>query len=167
MEMDSEFRICPDCFTQNEIDAQFCNNCGFNFQDYNKNDFEINVFYNIDDLIDDAVLVYEGENYEESLQLIDSFLEITPENSYAWSFKAHVLNKLGFIKDSITCCDIALNIDDMSNVAWSSKAYFYFILKNYDASLTCCESYLILDSQNQFINQLKESILNKISNEEW
>lgn len=161
--MDSEFKICPKCFTENDIDAKFCNNCGLNFNhDNNLNEFNINVFYNIDDLVDDAVLVYKGEDYKESLELIDTYLDFNSEDSHAWAFKSHVLYKLGFIKDAISCCDIALNIDDMSEVAWSSKAYFYNILKEYDAAISCCECCLLLDSNNDYNLKLMESILENV-----
>ena len=161
--MDPEFKICPDCFSENDIDAKFCNNCGLNFEHHNDiNEFNINVFYNIDDLVDDAVLVYEGEDYSESLELIDSYLNFNSEDSYAWSFKSHVLYKLGFIKDSISCCDIALNFDDMCVVAWSSKAFFYNILKEYDKAISCCECCRILDSNNEYILKLMESILGNV-----
>lgn len=160
--MDSEFKICPNCFTQNEVNTKFCNNCGFDLDGENLDDFNINVFYNIDDLVDDAVLMYKAEDYETSLEFIEFYLEDRANNSYAWSFKAHILNKLGFINDAISCCDFALNIDDMCEVAWMSKAYFYNLLKNDNACFSCCEACLILNSQNEYILKLKESVEKKL-----
>ena len=156
--MTSKFKVCPDCLSENETNAKFCNTCGFNFQKQSENEFNINVFHNIDDLIDDAILLFKGENYNKSLELIDSYLDEIPDDEYAWSFKSHILAKLNYINDAVSCCDIALNIDDMCELAWASKAYHFYLLKNYEAALSCCDSVLILNSENIFINNLKESI---------
>lgn len=156
--MVSELKICPDCLSENDCNAKFCNTCGFNFQKHSQNEFNINVFYNIDDIIDDAILVFKGENYNESLNLIDNYIEDVPNDEYAWAFKSHILAKLDYLNDAITCCDVALNIDDMCEVAWASKAYHFFVMKNYDAALSCCQSALILNSNDKFINKLIESI---------
>ena len=156
--MNSEIKICPDCLYENDENAKFCNNCGFNFQKQSENEFDIDIFYNIDDLIDDAILVYKGENYKKSLELIDNYLEAFPDDEYAWVFKSHVLGKLKYVNDAISCCDIALNIDEMCEIAWASKAYHLISLKNYDAALSCCQVTLILNSDDEFINNLINSI---------
>lgn len=156
--MSSEIKVCPDCFAENDGNAKVCNNCGYNFQKQSEIEFDINIFYNIDDLIDDAILVYKGENYKKSLELIDDYLEDFPDDEYGWVFKSHVLAKLDFINDAISCCNIALNLDEMCEPAWISKAYHFNLLKNYEAALSCCQIALILDSEDNFINQLIDSI---------
>ena len=158
--MSSEFKICPDCLSENDINAKFCNSCGFDFQKQSKTEFDINVFYNIDDTIDDAILAFKGEDYHLSLELIDSYLDEIPEDEYGWAFKSHVLSKLNYMNDAVSCCDIALNIDDMCEIAWVSKAYHYYIMEKYEEALSCCQSALILNSEDEFINKLIESISN-------
>lgn len=154
--MSSEIKVCPDCLYENDADAKFCNNCGYIFQE--QFEFNVNIFFNIDDLIDDAILVYKGENYKRSLELIDNYLKDYPEDEYAWVFKSHILAKLEYVNDAISCCNIALNIDEMCQIAWISKALHYNLLENYDAALSCCQVALILDSQDQFVNNLINSI---------
>ena len=166
VKMNSEFKICPNCFEKNDIKEKFCKNCGFNLNGEKIEDFDINIFYNVDDLIDDAVLMYEGEDFETSLQLIDTYLEYNANNSIAWSFKAHVLTKLGFINDSISYCNYALNIDDMCEISWMSKAYFYNLLSNYEVCVSCCDAGLTINSQNEYLLNLKEYSLNKMSDGE-
>lgn len=165
VKMSLEVKICPDCLLENDIDAKLCYNCGHDFQNKSEYEFDINIFYDIDDLIDDAILVYKGENYKHSLDLINSYLDEYPEDLYAWTFKAHVLAKLNYINDAITCCNIALNFDDMFIHAWSSKAYFYYQLENYEAAMTCCNTVLILESENPFNNDLIDIISKKIDSE--
>ena len=118
-----------------------------------------------DDLIDDALLVYEGENYQQSLELIDAYLELDEDDETAWAFKSHILNKLGYVNDAVTCCDVALNIDEMCEIAWVSKAYHLDSIEKYPEALTCCQAALLLDSENDFINRLIESINSKNDSE--
>lgn len=163
IKMNLDFKICPNCLTENKIDSKSCSTCGFDLEKQDLANFDVDVFYDIDDLIDDAVLMYEGEDYDASLEFIEFYLEFNPNDSMAWTFKAHVLNKLGFIKDSISYCNYALNLDDMCEVSWQSKAYFFNLVSNYDACISCCDAGLTLDPQNEFILKLKEYSLKKLS----
>ena len=156
--MSQEFKICPDCLSENDANARLCNYCGFDFQKQSEIEFDIDVFYNIDDSIDDAILVFKGEDYSLSLELVDDYLNEIPDDEYAWAFKSHVLSKLNYKNDAVTCCDIALNIDDMCEIAWSSKAYHYYLMGKYEEAESCCQSALILNSDDDFINKIIESI---------
>jgi len=163
--MSSEFKICPDCFYENDANEIYCSNCGADLQKHSDDEFDISVFYNIDDLIDDALLVFEGENYQQSLELIDEYLQLDKDDDYVWVFKSHILNKLGYINDAITCCDIALNIDEMCEIAWISKAYHLNSIEKYSEALSCCKAALLLDSQNEFTSNLMETITHKNDSE--
>ncbi|MCC7572499.1 MAG: tetratricopeptide repeat protein [Candidatus Methanofastidiosum sp.] len=69
------------------------------------------------------VLLYEGtDNFEDAIVSFNKAIEIDPNNTFAWEFKAIALRSLGRYEEAIECYDKSMEFDPLDYAAIYNRA---------------------------------------------
>ena len=110
-----------------------------------------------------AVILYFLGDIGGSFEIFDYFLKSSNDFTEAFNNKSIFLYELGRVDEVLELCDFILEKDPTFINALSMKSRVYYDKKEYDLALDYINNAYDIDSNNEWINDMKKQILNKIN----
>ena len=110
-----------------------------------------------------AVILYLLGDIEGSFEILDHFLKSSNDFTEAFNNKSIFLYELGRVDEVLELCDFILEKDPTFINALSMKSKVYYDKNEYDLALDSINKACGIDSNNEWINDMKKQILDKLN----
>jgi tetratricopeptide (TPR) repeat protein len=111
----------------------------------------------IEDLVRKGVKLIKENKEEEALEKINTAIELSPENEWAWGLKASAHYRLGQYEDSLKAASKAIELSPENEWAWCLKAAAHYGLGQYEDSLKAASKAIELSPEDEWAWCLKAS----------
>ncbi len=106
------------------------------------------------------VLLYEGtHNFEEAIGAFNRAIEIDPDNTFAWEFKAIALRSLGRYEEAISCYEKSMELDPLDYNAIYNKAVLLERIGTFEKALDYYSLATKIDPKNTIAWEAKINLL--------